>query len=165
MAEDARQAKLLDAVLTIAGDLDLETVLARIVESACHLVDARYGALGVISEDRQGLVAFVHHGISPAVVREIGDLPAGRGVLGVLIDDPAPVRLDDISQHQESYGFPPGHPPMTSFLGTPVRVRDEVFGNLYLTDKIGSPSFTQADEDLVVGLAAVAGAAIQKARL
>jgi signal transduction histidine kinase len=164
-APDAQLTRLLDAVLAIAGDLDLETVLARIVSSACELVDARYGALGVIDEDGTGLAAFVHHGIDAATVRRIGDLPAGRGILGLLIDEPTPLRLDDLDDHPASYGFPPGHPPMHSFLGAPVRVRDEVFGNLYLTEKIGGTSFTQDDEDLVVGLAAVAGAAIQNARL
>jgi signal transduction histidine kinase len=162
---DARLTRLLDAVLAIAGDLDLETVLGRIVTAACGLVDARYGALGVIDDDGTGLAAFVHHGIDDATVRRIGPLPEGRGILGLLIDDPVPIRLDDLDEHPASFGFPPGHPEMHAFLGAPVRIRDEVFGNLYLTEKVDGTHFTPQDEDLVVGLAAVAGAAIQNARL
>lgn len=158
-------ARVLDAALAIASDLDLEAILGRIVSAACELVDARYGALGVIDEEGAGLAAFVHHGIDAATVRRIGHLPQGRGLLGLLIDTPVPLRLEDISDHPVSYGFPPDHPPMRGFLGAPVRVRGEVFGNLYLTEKRDGGVFTAEDEQLVVGLAAVAGSAISNARL
>ena len=161
---DRRLARLLEAVLAVAGDLDLETVLGRVVHAGCGLVGARYGALGVIGEDEQ-LVAFVHQGVDEATVRRIGELPEGRGILGLLIEEPTPLRLDDLSEHPASYGFPPGHPPMGAFLGAPIRAGDRVFGNLYLTEKEGGGPFTAEDEELVVGLAAVAGAAIDNARL
>jgi signal transduction histidine kinase len=162
---DARLQRLLDAVLSFADDLELTSVLERIVVAACTLVDARYGALGVLDVDGPGLSAFVHHGVDDATAREVGHLPEGHGVLGVLIEDPVPLRLDDLADHERSYGFPAGHPAMHTFLGTPIRVRDEVFGNLYLTEKRGGGGFTAHDEELIVGLAAVAGAAIQNARL
>ncbi len=161
---DARLTRLLDAVLAVAGDLDLETVLGRVVDAACVLVDARYGALGVIGPDEQ-LTAFVHRGIDDETASTIGRLPEGRGILGLLIDEPTPLRLDDLSRHPASYGFPAHHPPMHAFLGTPIRVGERVFGNLYLTEKVGGGAFTPEDEELVVGLAAVAGAAIENARL
>jgi signal transduction histidine kinase len=162
---DARLDRLLHAVLAVSDDLDLEAMLGRVVSAACELVEARYGALGVIDEDGDALSAFVHHGVEAATVRRIGDLPEGRGILGLLIDEPAPLRLDDLSSHPLSYGFPPGHPPMHAFLGAPIRVRDQAFGNIYLTEKRDGSSFTDDDEALVVGLAAVAGAAIANARL
>ena len=161
---DPRLSRLLEAVLAVAGDLDLETVLARVVDAGCALVDARYGALGVIGPDEE-LVAFVHQGIDEATADQIGQLPQGRGILGLLIDEPTPIRLDDLSQHPASYGFPANHPPMNAFLGAPIRVGDRVFGNLYLTEKVGGGTFTAEDEELIVGLAAVAGAAIENARL
>jgi signal transduction histidine kinase len=162
---DVRLNRLLDAVLAVAGDLDLESVLGRIVEAGCVLVDARYGALGVIAEDADGLSAFIHRGIDEATAAAIGHLPEGRGVLGLLIEHPEPQRVDDITAHPHSYGFPPNHPPMHAFLGAPIRVRDQVFGNLYLAEKVDGGTFSADDEDLVVGLAAVAGAAIENARL
>ncbi|MFA9429006.1 GAF domain-containing protein [Egicoccus sp. AB-alg2] len=162
---DRRVGQLLDAVLAVTADLDLEAVLGRVVEAACELVGARYGALGVISADGDGLSAFVHRGVDEATAQAIGHLPEGRGVLGLLIEQPEPVRLDDITDHPMSYGFPANHPPMHSFLGAPVRVRGRAFGNLYLAEKRGGGPFTQEDEDLVVGLAAVAGTAIEHARL
>jgi signal transduction histidine kinase len=162
---DVRFDRLLDAVLAIAGDLDLEAVLGRVVEAACALVDAKYGALGVISEDGEGLTAFIHRGIDDATAARIGDLPEGRGVLGLLIEQPYPRRIDDLTTHPDSYGFPPHHPPMHAFIGAPIRVRDQVFGNLYLAEKQHGGTFTQDDEVLLVGLAAVAGAAIENARL
>ena len=157
--------QLLDAVLTIGSDLDLPAMLRRIVSSAANLVDATYGALGVLDESRTGLSEFVTVGIDDATYRAIGDLPAGHGILGLLIADARPLRLPDLTKHPESFGFPPHHPPMRSFLGVPILVRDEVFGNLYLTDKSTAPEFTAEDEDLVVGLAAAAGVAIENARL
>jgi signal transduction histidine kinase len=162
---DVRLGRLLDAVLAIAGDLDLESVLGRVVEAACALVDAKYGALGVIAEDGEGLTAFIHRGVDEATAARIGDLPAGRGVLGLLIEEPYPRRIDDLTSHPDSYGFPPNHPPMHAFLGAPIRVRDQAFGNLYLAEKQDGGTFTAEEEDLVVGLAAVAGAAIENARL
>ena len=156
--------RLLDVILPVASDLSLPVVLERIVAAACDLAGARYGALGVLGED-QALVEFITVGIDAETIARIGPPPEGHGVLGLLIWDPKPVRMDDIAQHASSYGFPPHHPPMHSFLGVPVLVRGEVFGNLYLSEKVGAPRFTQEDEDLVVGLAAVAGVAIENARL
>ncbi len=131
---------------------------------ACRLVGARYGALGVLGEDRR-LVDFITHGISAAEHAAIGDLPTGRGVLGLLIDEPRPVRMPDITTHPQSFGFPANHPPMHSFLGVPVRIRDTVYGNLYLAEKEGAGEFSEDDEQIVVALAAAAGAAIDNARL
>jgi signal transduction histidine kinase len=159
-----RLRSLLGAVVGIAADLDLRHTLQRIVEAACALADARYGALGVIGADRH-LVEFITHGIDPDAHARIGGLPHGRGVLGLLIDDPRPVRMPDITKHPRSYGFPPNHPPMHSFLGVPVRIRDQVFGNLYLAEKHGAAEFTQDDEEIVVALAAAAGVAVENARL
>ncbi|GAB2687548.1 GAF domain-containing sensor histidine kinase [Thalassiella azotivora] len=165
-----RQAALLEAVIAISADLDLPAVLDRIVSTACLLAGARYGALGVIGRDREHLVEFVTFGIDDDTHRAIGDLPRGRGVLGLLIEDPRPLRLHDIAEHPQSVGFPPNHPPMQSFLGVPVRLREEVFGNLYLAEKLGEDGepagdFTPQDEEIVAALAAAAGVAIENARL
>ncbi|BEL07687.1 GAF domain-containing sensor histidine kinase [Actinoplanes sichuanensis] len=160
-----RLRALLDAVVGIGTDLDLNSTLQRIVEAACALADARYGALGVLAPDRNSLSDFVTHGIDPAAHAKIGDLPHGRGVLGLLITEPKPVRLPDITKHPNSFGFPPHHPPMHSFLGVPVRTRDQIFGNLYLAQKRTAEQFTDDDEELVVALAAAAGVAIDNARL
>jgi signal transduction histidine kinase len=157
--------QLLNAVMTIGSDLDLPAMLRRIISSAVDLVDATYGALGVLDESRTGLSEFVTVGIDDATYRAIGDLPAGHGILGLLIADARPLRLPDLTKHPDSFGFPPHHPPMRSFLGVPILIRDEVFGNLYLTDKSTAAEFTAEDEDLVVGLAAAAGVAIENARL
>jgi signal transduction histidine kinase len=140
-------------------------MLRRIVEAAVGLVDARYGALGVLDDTGTSLAQFITVGIDDIVHRRIGDLPEGHGLLGVLIVDAKPLRLPDLREHPDSFGFPPHHPPMRSFLGVPIRVRGEVFGNLYLTDKTTAEAFTDVDEELVVGLAAAAGVAIQNARL
>lgn len=155
---------LLEAVVAVAEDLSLEAVLDRVVTSACRLLHARYGALGVIGEN-QSLSHFVTVGINEDLAHRIGPLPTGHGVLGLLISEPAPLRLHDLRQHPKSYGFPENHPPMKSFLGVPVRVRDVVFGNLYLTEKEDGGDFTPEDEDLAVALAAAAGVAIENARL
>jgi signal transduction histidine kinase len=165
MTSRERLRALLDAVVGIGSDLDLRSTLQRIVEAACALGGARYGALGVIGADRTELIDFITHGIDPATHAKIGDLPHGRGVLGVLITDPRPVRLPDIRKHPNSYGFPPHHPPMRSFLGVPVRTRDQIFGNLYLAEKQGAAEFSDDDEEIVVALAAAAGVAIDNARL
>ena len=155
---------LLGAVVSMAEDLSLEAVLDRVVQSACELVGARYGALGVIGDDQQ-LSHFITVGIDEEGAHLIGDLPKGHGVLGQLIREPQPLRLHDLGEHPIAVGFPPNHPPMRTFLGVPVRVRNEVFGNLYLTEKIDGPDFTAEDEDLAVALASAAGVAIQNARL
>ena len=157
--------QLLDAVLTVGSDLDLPAMLQRIVEAAVDLVDATYGALGVLDESRTRLAQFITVGIDEETHRAIGHLPEGHGILGLLILDAKPLRLPDLTEHPESYGFPPNHPPMRSFLGVPIRVRNEVFGNLYLTDKASAEVFSDVDEELVVGLAAAAGVAIENARL
>jgi signal transduction histidine kinase len=164
VASRERLRALLDAVVVIGSDLDLPSTLSRIVEAACALAGARYGAVGVLGADRR-LVEFITYGIEPETHASIGDLPTGRGVLGVLIDDPRPVRLPDIAQHPRSYGFPANHPVMRSFLGVPIRIREHVFGNLYLSEKQGSAEFTIDDEQIVVALAAAAGVAIENARL
>jgi signal transduction histidine kinase len=157
--------RLLDAVVTVGSDLDLPTVLHTIVESAVELVDARYGALGVLDPSRTRLAQFITIGVDDETHAAIGHLPEGHGILGLLIVDPRPIRLPDLREHPDSYGFPPNHPPMRSFLGVPVRVRDEVFGNLYLTDKTTAEVFTDVDEELVIALAGAAGVAIENARL
>jgi signal transduction histidine kinase len=159
-----RLRALLDAVVGIAADLDLRSTLQRIVRAACDLVGARYGALGVVGPDNL-LTEFITHGIDPETHAAIGDLPHGRGVLGLLIAEPRPVRMPEITNHPRSFGFPPNHPPMHSFLGVPVRIRDHVFGNLYLSEKQGTAEFTEDDEQIVVALAAAAGVAIENARL
>ena len=155
---------LLEAMLVVTSGLELDQTLRTIVHTAIELVDARYGALGVRGHDHE-LVEFVYEGIDEAMREKIGHLPEGRGVLGVLIDDPKPIRLDNISHHASSVGFPPNHPPMRTFLGVPVRIRDEVFGNLYLTEKSNGQPFSEDDEVLVQALAAAAGIAIDNARL
>jgi signal transduction histidine kinase len=156
--------RLLDAVIAVGSELDLRTVLRRIVEVAVELVDAEYGALGVLDETGSSLAQFITVGLSPEHEARIGALPEGQGILGVLIVEPKPLRLDDLSTHPDSYGFPPNHPVMRSFLGVPIRIRGEVFGNLYLCDKRGG-SFTDADEELAMALGVAAGAAIDNARL
>ena len=155
---------LLEAVVVIGSGLDLETTLRRIVETAVGLVDAAYGALGVIGEDGR-LAEFIPVGLSAEEIGRIHHWPEGRGLLGLLIDDPRPLRLGDISGHPASSGFPEGHPPMRGFLGVPVRIRDEVFGNLYLTGKRSGGEFTEDDEAVLVALGAAAGVAIENARL
>jgi signal transduction histidine kinase len=157
--------RLLDAILTIGGDLDLPAMLDRIIEAAVELVDAQYGALGVLDDAGSRLAQFITVGIDDEGRHQIGNLPEGHGILGLLIVDAKPLRLPDLNEHPDSFGFPPNHPPMRSFLGVPIRVRDQVFGNLYLTDKRTGEVFTDVDEELVVGLAAAAGVAIQNARL
>lgn len=155
---------LLDAVTAISSDLDLHSVLTRIVNSATELTQARYGALGVIGGADGGLVEFITTGIDPHTRELIGELPTGRGILRLLIDQPETIRLDDLSAHPQSYGFPPNHPPMVTFVGVPVRIRGTVFGNLYLTEKAGNVPFTEEDEALLQALASAAGLVIDNAR-
>ncbi len=155
---------LLEAMLTVTSGLDLDTTLQTIVHTATELVDARYGALGVRGDENE-LIEFITEGFDEKTRALVGPPPGGRGVLGVLIDDPKPIRLDDIRHHPDSVGFPANHPPMRTFLGVPVRIRDEVYGNLYLTEKAGGQPFSADDEVLVEALAAAAGIAIDNARL
>lgn len=155
---------LIDAILAITSGLKLDATLRAIVHTAAELVDARYGALGVRGYDHR-LVEFVYEGIDEETRHLIGSLPEGRGVLGALIEEPKPIRLDDISRHPASVGFPLHHPPMRTFLGVPVRIRDEVFGNLYLTEKADGQPFSDDDEVLMQALAAAAGIAVDNARL
>jgi signal transduction histidine kinase len=155
---------LLEAVVAIASDLSLSSALRRIIEAATALVDAKYGALGVIGADR-GLAEFVHVGMDEETVAAIGRLPEGRGILGLLIADPRPLRLDDLTQDPNSFGFPEHHPELRTFLGLPILVRGEVFGNLYLSEKRDGTDFDDEDEALVTALAAAAGVAIENARL
>jgi len=163
-----RMRGLLEAVVAISSGLDLESTLRRIVETAVVLVDATYGALGVVGDGGEGgrrLAEFIPVGLSEQQIGQIDHWPEGRGLLGLLIHDPRPLRLADMAAHSESSGFPAGHPPMRSFIGVPVRVRDEVFGNLYLTDKHGGGEFTDDDEAVLTALGAAAGVAIENARL
>ena len=159
-----RDQGLFEAVVAVAAGLELKSTLRRIVQAAVNLSHARYGALGVIGPDGR-VGEFIHVGMDVATAQDIGNLPAGRGVLGLLIDHPVPLRMDDLTKHPASAGFPAGHPPMTSFLGVPVRVRGRVFGNLYLTDKKDGDHFTADDEHVVSALAAAAAVAIENARL
>ena len=153
-------SRLLEAGRALVADLDLEAVLERVLGAAAEITGARYVAIGVLDERREQLERFLTHGLS----REgIGELPRGRGILGALIEDPRPLRLDRLTQDPRSFGFPPGHPPMETFLGTPVLIRGEAWGNLYLTEKDGG--FTQDDEDAVIVLAEWAAIAIENARL
>lgn len=164
--ERSRWELLLDAVVAMGAGLSLDGLLERIVATASRLAGARYAALGVLDPgSERRLRTFVHHGMDDEVVRKIGSLPEGHGLLGLIIDRPEPLRLHEIGAHAASYGFPPHHPPMTSFLGVPLRIRDKVFGNLYLTEKEGGGDFTERDERIVVALAAAAGVAIENAEL
>jgi GAF domain-containing protein len=160
---DQQLLALLEANRTIVGDLDLELVLRRIVESAVALVGATYGALAVVGEDG-AVEEFIHVGMSDEQVAAIGHLPEGRGLLGLVIERQQAIRLDDLTTHEGSVGFPKGHPPMRAFLGVPVRVRGDAYGHLYLTRSDIEP-FSAQDEELMLALAATAGVAIENARL
>ncbi len=160
---DHRDA-LLEAGLALASELSLPAVLDRIVAVACELTSARYGALGVVGP-QGAVVDFITHGLSEDERQRVGALPLGRGILGVLLQEPRPLRLADISADPRAVGFPPGHPLMTSFLGAPVRARGQVFGNIYLTDKRGAPEFSAEDERALTVLAGQAGVAIANATL
>ncbi|MDF3301511.1 sensor histidine kinase [Streptomyces tropicalis] len=160
-----RVHSLLEAVLSVGRELDLEQALNSIVEAAATLVDAEYAALGVIGPDGRRLSAFHTVGVSPEQIARIGPYPEGHGILGELIRHPAPLRLTKLSEHPASYGFPDHHPPMNTFLGVPIRVRDQIFGNLYLTEKRGGLQFDEDDESVLSTLAVAAGVAIDNARL
>lgn len=157
--------RLLDAVMAIGSEQTLADALHQITETAADLVDAEYAALGVLDESGSRLSDFITVGIDDEAAARIGSLPEGHGILGLLILEPEPVRLPDLHAHPDSFGFPPGHPPMTSFLGVPIRLRGIVYGNLYLTDKADGEVFTDVDQELAVGLAVAAGLAIENARL
>jgi signal transduction histidine kinase len=160
-----RLQALLDALMFIETDLDLRGVVRRLTEQACSLTSARYGATGVLDHEGTQLAEFVTVGVDEATIAKIGHLPEGAGILGLLIVEPQPLRLADLSAHPASVGFPPGHPPMRTFLGVPLRVGDRVFGNLYLTEKDGGGEFTDEDEALIAALALLAGVIIDHARL
>jgi signal transduction histidine kinase len=161
---EQRLRRLLDVGRDLVSELDLEVVLERVLEAARELTGAQYAALGVLDESRSGLERFLTVGIDDETHGAIGDLPQGRGVLGVLISDPKPLRLADVGGHPRSYGFPPGHPPMKTFLGVPILIRDEAYGNLYLSEKEGGAEFDEDDEEAVLVLAGWAAIAIANAR-
>ena len=158
-------ARLLAVGRALVSELDLESVLNQVLSTARELTSARFAALGILDENKRELERFLTIGLGDEARRTIGPLPRGHGVLGELIRNPQPLRLPDVTEHPRSYGFPPGHPPMTTFLGVPVSVRGEAYGNLYLTDKAGGEEFTESDEQLVVVLSEWAAVAIDNARL
>lgn len=165
LSEEARRHEaLVEAGIALASELSLPVVLQKIVDLACDVADARYGAVGVLGPDGR-INDFITHGITLEERERIGPLPEGHGLLGVLIDTATPLRLRNIRDHMKSSGFPPHHPPMTSFLGVPIAIRGTVFGNLYLTEKQGAEEFTEGDEAAVLQLAAQAAVAIENARL
>jgi len=162
--DEARLRRLVEIGSQVTAALEVDTVLDRVLEAARELTGARYAALGILDEGKRELERFLTVGIDEGTHTEIGALPRGRGILGLLIQQPTPLRLHDVVEHPRSYGFPPGHPQMHSFLGVPIRIRGEAYGNLYLTDKDGG-DFDQADESAVVVLSEWAGVAIDNARL
>jgi signal transduction histidine kinase len=163
--DEATLRRLLEAGRSLVKLLDLERILDNLLGVATELTMARYAAIGVLNQERSGLERFVTHGFDADTHRAIGELPRGRGVLGVLISDPRPLRLAHVGDHPRSYGFPTSHPPMGSFLGVPILIRGEAWGNLYLTEKQDADEFTAADEQAVMVLAEWAGIAIDNARL
>jgi signal transduction histidine kinase len=166
MATGDTLRELLEAVVAVGSRLELSEVLRRIVDVAARLTDARYAALGVLDEDDPSrLATFVHTGIDTETAKAIGPLPKGRGILGVLIADPRPLRLNNLAEHAASFGFPPNHPPMSTFLGVPISIRGQAFGNLYLTEKKTGGPFTDLDEQVMVALASAASIAVDNARL
>ncbi len=160
-----RLERLLAAGRAVVSELDLDAVLEQVLATARRLTGARYAALGVLNDQRTGLGDFITSGVDRETHRAIGDLPHGRGVLGLLVTDPHPLRLADVTAHPQSYGFPPAHPPMSTFLGVPVVIRGEAWGNLYLTEKDGGAEFDDADEESAITLAGWAAIAIENARL
>jgi two-component system, NarL family, sensor histidine kinase DevS len=162
--DELRLRELIDVGRSLVAELDPEVIFRQVLEVACELTAARYAALGVLDEDRHELERFITHGIDAEARRSIGNLPRGRGVLGLLIEQPRPLRLTEVGRHPRSYGFPPGHPPMTNFLGVPVMIRGHAWGNLYLTEK-GNGDFDEADEQSAMILAEWAAIAVENARL
>ncbi|MBS1883739.1 MAG: GAF domain-containing sensor histidine kinase [Actinobacteria bacterium] len=162
---DDRFRRLVEVGSSLLSELDLEAVLGSVVEAARELTGAEYAALGVLDPDGRELERFIYLGIDDETRRQIGPLPRGRGVLGELIRHPRPLRLADVESHPHAYGFPPAHPPMHTFLGVPIRIRDEVYGNLYMTEKAGGAEFDEDDEEAATTLATWAAIAIENARL
>lgn len=156
--------RLLVAGRGLVSDLELDRVLANVLEAAIEITGARYAALGVLNAERSGLENFIHKGIDEQTRKRIGDPPTGKGALGILIEDPRPLRLADVGSDPRSYGFPPGHPPMKTFLGVPITIRGEPWGNLYLTEKAGGEEFNRADQEAAIVLAEWAAIAIGNAR-
>jgi len=163
--DPAKLQRLIEAVLSIENAINLPAGLHHLVREACELVGARYGALGVLDASGTGLEEFITVGLSEDEEAAIGERPTGQGVLGVLIVEPEPLRLDNVADHADSFGFPPDHPPMATFLGVPIQIRGEPYGNLYLTEKRGGEPFTAEDEAMVSALAVAAGIAVETARL
>jgi signal transduction histidine kinase len=161
---ERQTAALVEAGLALASELDLDALLQRIADLAREVIGARYGAVGVVGDDGL-LLRFVYSGIDQETADRIGDLPHGRGLLGVLLEGGRPMRMKEIASHPDSYGFPPHHPPMNSFLGVPIIIRDRVYGRLYFTEKQDASEFTEDDERIAMTLAAQAGVAIQNANL
>src|SRR6476661_4637406 len=162
---EGRLRALFAAGLAVTSELSLDALLNRLVEAAAELTGARYAALGVIDANGVELEQFITHGIDYDLRAESGDLPRGRGILGVLIREARPLRLHDLTEDPRSVGFPPGHPPMRTFLGAPIHLRGVAYGNLYLTEKDRGGDFTDEDEELVTLLAAQAAVAVENARL
>ncbi len=160
-----RLARLIEVGRSLVSELDLEVVLDRVLETARELTGARYAALGILDDDRRELAQFITRGVDEDTHRAIGELPRGRGLLGVLIDDPRPLRLRDVGEHPRSYGFPPAHPEMHTFLGVPIAIRGQAWGNLYLAEKAGGEEFSREDELAAVVLADWAAIGIDNARL
>jgi GAF domain-containing protein len=156
-----RLRRLLEIRRTLEAESDYERLLERVLEEGRAITGARYAALGVLDEDRVGLERFLTLGVDSATRDAIGEPPRGRGVLGVLILDARPLRLVDVAQHPQSYGFPSGHPPMRSFLGVPIMIGGEVWGNLYFAEKENAREFSEADERAAVVLAEWAATAIE----
>ncbi len=165
LVTDRIRQGLVDAGIALSSELTLDALLQLLVETAADLTHARYAALGVIDATGSQLERFITHGIDPETYAAIGELPRGRGILGVLIRDARPLRLHDIAEDPRSVGFPPNHPPMKSFLGVPILLRGVAYGNLYLTEKEGGGDFTTEDQELVTLLASQAAVAIENARL
>ncbi|MEA2442315.1 MAG: hypothetical protein QOH76_3739 [Thermoleophilaceae bacterium] len=165
LTDPALLQRLLDICRSMVSEHDVDAVLRRVVDEACEITEARYGALGVMNDRGDGLDRFITTGLDDEAHAAIGELPRGRGVLGVLISDARPLRLPNVGAHPRSYGFPPAHPPMNTFLGVPIRIRGEAYGNLYLTEKAGGREFDEVDEEAVRVLADIAGIAIDNARL
>lgn len=162
--DEATLGRLAEVGRSLVSDLEFEGILSRVLAAAVELTGARYAALGVLDPSREGLERFVHRGIDPSTAERIGELPRGRGVLGLLISDPKPLRLADVSTHPRSFGFPAAHPPMSTFLGVPITIGGRQWGNLYLTEKEGGVEFDLHDERVAVALAAWAAVAIGNAR-
>ncbi|MEO6057388.1 MAG: GAF domain-containing protein, partial [Gemmatimonadales bacterium] len=162
---EARLEALVVATSSLIGELALEGVLQRVVEVAAELVGAQFAAIGVLAPDGRVLESFITYGITPEERARLGPPPRGHGILGLVIREARPIRLPDLAKHPDSYGFPPHHPPMRSFLGVPIVGRRGVFGNLYLTEKLGAEAFSEEDEHIAVLLAATAAAIVENARL